>query len=455
MPRSVFPRLSPRGFMERAHANRLMVAHERALEHHLNRVIEAAGRSAAKHYAVHGEAAALKAIEAAAPSISRVLAPSIRMTAREFGQRVVSVSSPTGRGSKSGHHETKAFEDLDAEIEAFIVRHAGERVVQISDALRTQINRIILNGIDEKQSAEQVAEAIVQATSGEMSVGRARRIARTETHTAANAGQLAAARSSPIKFRKRWLSTEDQRTREAHAEANDQVRDLDEPFIVGGEKLMMPGDPRASPGNTINCRCTMLLEPVPFTEQQPEHEFEDIAPLPSGDEPVDPEADLTPGDLMRDKELWAAFFRELRAQEGIPADVTIYAVGPDCGLPQFASAEDIEIGQAIGVPRTASISPLMVNLGAGLQDSFPLYGRPVVVKIFVPKGTPSETGAMAAMEVQLRADTRIVVTGVTEERWGDVQIDADVPIDIKPPRRAYRRMPPKRGVTIVEAEVVE
>lgn len=434
--------------MERAAANRLMVAHELALERHLARVITAAGHSAARHYAAHGHDAAIGAIKAAAHSISRVLAPSIRATAREFGQRVVS-SAKSAFGV-----EIKAFEDLDAEIESFIVRHAAERVVQISDALRTQINRIILNGIDEKLSVEQVAQAIVEATSGELSMGRARRIARTETHTAANAGQLAAARSSPIRFRKRWLSTEDQRTRPAHALANDQVRDLDEPFRIGGEDMMMPGDPNASPGNVINCRCTMQLEPVPFTEQEPAREPDEIYPRFPVEEEEPGSEEIGPGDLLRDRELWAAFFRQLQTQRILPADVVLYATGPDCGLPQFASAEDIEIGQDIQAPLSASMSPVLINFGAGLQDSFPLFGRPVVVQITVPAGTPASNGAAVSMEVRL-ATVRIVVRAVTEDRWGEVQQDAGVPVDRKPPRRSYRRMPPRRGVTLVEAEVVE
>jgi hypothetical protein len=33
------------------------------------------------------------------------------------------------------------------------------------------------------------------------------------------------------------------------------IRNVDEPFDVGGEKLMYPRDPAGSPGNTINCSC--------------------------------------------------------------------------------------------------------------------------------------------------------------------------------------------------------
>jgi len=32
---------------------------------------------------------------------------------------------------------------------------------------------------------------------------------------------------------------------------------INEPFIVSGEELMYPGDPNASAGNYIRCRCAM------------------------------------------------------------------------------------------------------------------------------------------------------------------------------------------------------
>lgn len=40
-----------------------------------------------------------------------------------------------------------------------------------------------------------------------------------------------------------------------HVAADGQVRDVDKPFDVGGEKLMYPRDPAGSAANTINCGC--------------------------------------------------------------------------------------------------------------------------------------------------------------------------------------------------------
>lgn len=43
-----------------------------------------------------------------------------------------------------------------------------------------------------------------------------------------------------------------------HVEADGQVVDVEQPFIVAGEELMFPRDPSGSPENTINCRCISL-----------------------------------------------------------------------------------------------------------------------------------------------------------------------------------------------------
>jgi hypothetical protein len=58
---------------------------------------------------------------------------------------------------------------------------------------------------------------------------------------------------------KEWDSSgDDGRTREAHAQAGIDYAGgipFDQPFIVGGEALMYPGDPSGSAAMTIQCRC--------------------------------------------------------------------------------------------------------------------------------------------------------------------------------------------------------
>lgn len=62
-----------------------------------------------------------------------------------------------------------------------------------------------------------------------------------------------------IKMTREWVATLDARTRHEHGAADGQRVGVDEPFTVGGEKLMFPGDTShgASGWNIYNCRCTV------------------------------------------------------------------------------------------------------------------------------------------------------------------------------------------------------
>ncbi|MCF8610052.1 phage head morphogenesis protein [Gordonia sp. HY285] len=93
---------------------------------------------------------------------------------------------------------------------------------------------------------------------------KARRIARTEAHGAVNAGQIASARQIEADtgetWYKRWLATDDPRTRVTHRVADGQLVPISGKFRVGGFLLDFPGDPIVvAPHEVINCRCTMLV----------------------------------------------------------------------------------------------------------------------------------------------------------------------------------------------------
>ena len=67
-----------------------------------------------------------------------------------------------------------------------------------------------------------------------------------------------------VVIHKVWLATNDQRTREAHAELDGQEREIDEPFENSLGEIMYPGDPDADPANVYNCRCTMKTKILGF-----------------------------------------------------------------------------------------------------------------------------------------------------------------------------------------------
>lgn len=100
---------------------------------------------------------------------------------------------------------------------------------------------------------------------------RLQRIINTETQKAAEAAKFMEAEQisgltpriqggnafQRTDTQKRWTTVGDKFVRPIHNDANGQIRNLTEPYEVGGELLMHPGDDSlgASLGNLANCRC--------------------------------------------------------------------------------------------------------------------------------------------------------------------------------------------------------
>ena len=100
----------------------------------------------------------------------------------------------------------------------------------------------------------------------ELSRGRATVIAQTETGSAYGQGRQDVMVASGVEW-KQWLSAEDDKVRPDHAEADGQAVPVDEPFDVGGEELMHPGDPDGSAEQVINCRCVAIAVQAPDDEE--------------------------------------------------------------------------------------------------------------------------------------------------------------------------------------------
>lgn len=99
---------------------------------------------------------------------------------------------------------------------------------------------------------------------GRSAADRAETIVRTELGRAWNtsaAARMTATGTAVPDLRKRWVGILDDRTRPAHRQVIRATADTpipyDEDFVVGGERLRYPLDPRGSPGNTIQCRCAV------------------------------------------------------------------------------------------------------------------------------------------------------------------------------------------------------
>lgn len=175
------------------------------------------------------------------------------ITFEVFGSRIIEQGKAAGLIL-----ETKDFAEFFQRIALEYINgeKVRQRIVSIGETTRNQIVAIVEIGQSEGLSVAQIASKMAKAIPS-ISRQRAALIARTETHGAANSGADAAARSLGLDLQKEWVAAADERTRIAHAEADGQVVDMDQPFMVGGELLMYPSDANGSPENTINCRCAV------------------------------------------------------------------------------------------------------------------------------------------------------------------------------------------------------
>jgi hypothetical protein len=147
-----------------------------------------------------------------------------------------------------------------------------KRITSIAETTRQQVINAIDRGFADGLGQAGVA-TYVRGLVPEFSRYRAEMIARTETHGAANYGAGRAARETNLPLNREWIAAGDERTRETHTEADGQIVGMDEPFTVGGAKLMYPGDPDGPAEEVINCRCSVgfiVDESRLFDENQPE-----------------------------------------------------------------------------------------------------------------------------------------------------------------------------------------
>lgn len=137
------------------------------------------------------------------------------------------------------------------------IRDLGARAV---DRVNTQLGLTILGA----QSPFEAVRA-VQRILGDETRARATVIVRTELNrafSAASQARLEAAHAAGLAMRKQWRRSGKVHSRPEHDAADGQIREASELFVIhtktGPVALMHPGDPKAPPGQTVNCGCTML-----------------------------------------------------------------------------------------------------------------------------------------------------------------------------------------------------
>lgn len=138
---------------------------------------------------------------------------------------------------------------------------AGNKIKIINKTEADKVGEFIEHMIEDGESHVTIAKGI--SAFEEMSLWEALRISRTETHTCANASTQEAAKSTGVEWNKYWVTANDERVRESHAQAaidysSENAIPMDEMYEVGESELMYPGDPGGEPEDVINCRCVEL-----------------------------------------------------------------------------------------------------------------------------------------------------------------------------------------------------
>jgi hypothetical protein len=186
-------------------------------------------------------------------------------TAEELAKRTQPF---TARGIVLGGNASRVIFDASLPEFKFDSRAAQKYAAEWSDAYwpeltrrqQREVKQTILRGIEKQVGLGEIRNDIEQQFTRwqELPRGRAMAIATTETTKLYNAGGQAFMEENEVPF-KQW-ATSFVRSRDAHISVDGQPQPVNQPFKVGGEKLMYPGI-GSIPGNNINCHCISV--PVP------------------------------------------------------------------------------------------------------------------------------------------------------------------------------------------------
>lgn len=146
-------------------------------------------------------------------------------------------------------------------LKDYLRRYSSAKVKDISQTTRQRLMRHLAEGTEAGETVQQMAKRIDDLYLDQIIPNRSLTIARTETVNAANWAGHKAAADTGEPMEKEWQTNKDGRERDSHRSADGQRVPLDQPFTVGGFKMMWPGDGTlgAPADEIVNCRCAQLF----------------------------------------------------------------------------------------------------------------------------------------------------------------------------------------------------
>lgn len=210
--------------------------------------------------------------------IPRLVRRLLRVSERASGTAAddVGTSLPDGWDDLPGRYDD---DTLPAQLGTYV--ESTEHLLRaVGDRLADAATRELAEGLNAGEDLDELRarlRAAFDREGAQLGEAREERIAATETTRAWNAATLATAQvvTGPDRpLVKQWRihnsPAGDDRVREAHRDADGQLRLLDEAFQVGGVPMQYPGDPSAPADLSINCRCVLRLSAPDRTASAPE-----------------------------------------------------------------------------------------------------------------------------------------------------------------------------------------
>ena len=169
----------------------------------------------------------------------------------------------------------REFEIIAAALLAHFLTRASKVSAEINATTQGDAEDAISFGHAEREATPQLGAvetaAIAGAALSRKLRGRLTATVTTETQVPAEQSKLAEAEVlsgippsistgtlQRVEVTKEWVTVGDDLVRPAHVAADGAIVNINQPFKVGGEQLMVPGDESlgATAGNIINCRCS-------------------------------------------------------------------------------------------------------------------------------------------------------------------------------------------------------
>jgi len=157
-------------------------------------------------------------------------------------------------GKEAAKRIGSAF-DVNAEVRAYIAKKNLKFATAVNNTTKENLKKTLSKGIEEGESLEDLKKRVEHTFEVRQGAG-ARAVASTETLASVNGGWIEAYKQSEVVEKKEWFHAgHSDNDRPEHITMSGEVVGIKEKF---SNNMDFPGDPDASPNETVNCKCVVL-----------------------------------------------------------------------------------------------------------------------------------------------------------------------------------------------------